>query len=53
MINPHLPHTPENTLSGKFQTMRGAAGKAMLVYLFSGSLGAAVVAYLVFRGMGC
>jgi hypothetical protein len=31
----------------------GAAGKAMLVWLTTGSLGAAVVAYLLFSGMGC
>jgi hypothetical protein len=31
----------------------GAAGKALLVYLGSGSVLLAVVAYLVFSGMGC
>lgn len=30
-----------------------ALGKALIVYLFSGSLLAAVVAFLIFRGMGC
>jgi hypothetical protein len=32
---------------------KGAIGKALIVYLFSGSLLVAVVAYLIFRGMGC
>lgn len=32
---------------------KGAAGKAAIVYLASGSLGAAVVAYLIFHSMGC
>ena len=32
---------------------RGAAGKALIVYLATGSLGAAVVAFLVFKMMGC
>jgi hypothetical protein len=31
----------------------GAAGKALLVYLGTGSIGVAIVAYLLFRGMGC
>jgi hypothetical protein len=32
---------------------KGAAGKALLVWLASGSLGAALIAYLVFAAMGC
>ena len=31
----------------------GAAGKALIVYLGTGSVGAALVAYLLFKGMGC
>lgn len=31
----------------------GAAGKALLVYLGTGSIGAALVAYLIFKGAGC
>jgi hypothetical protein len=31
----------------------GAAGKALIVWLASGSLGLAVIAYLLFSGMGC
>lgn len=31
----------------------GAAGKALLVYLGSGSVILAIVAYLIFSGMGC
>ena len=32
---------------------RAAAGKALIVYLATGSLGAAVVAFLLFKMMGC
>jgi hypothetical protein len=32
---------------------KAAAGKALLVYLGTGSIGAAIVAYIVFRMMGC
>ncbi len=31
----------------------GAAGKALIVWLGSGSLVLAIIAYLVFSGMGC
>ena len=31
----------------------GAIGKALLVYLGTGSILAAIIAYLVFSGMGC
>jgi hypothetical protein len=31
----------------------GAIGKAFLVYLGTGSIGVAIVAYLIFAGMGC
>ena len=34
-------------------TNEHAIGKAFLVYLGSGSILAAIVAYLVFAGMGC
>lgn len=32
---------------------RGAIGKALIVWLASGSFFAAVIAYLLFAGMGC
>jgi hypothetical protein len=32
---------------------KAAAGKALLVYLGTGSIGAAIVAYLIFKGAGC
>ena len=32
---------------------RGAIGKAILVWLVSGSFGLALLAYLVFAGAGC
>jgi len=31
----------------------GAAGKALIVYLATGSIGAALVAFLLFKVMGC
>ena len=31
----------------------GAIGKALIVWLATGSVGAAIVAYLLFAGMGC
>ncbi len=31
----------------------GAAGKALIVYLATGSVGAALVAFLLFKVMGC
>ena len=31
----------------------GAIGKALLVWLGTGSIGIAIVAYLIFAGMGC
>ena len=35
------------------QPRKGAIGKALLVYLGTGSIGVAIVAYLIFSGMGC
>jgi hypothetical protein len=32
---------------------KAAIGKALIVWLATGSVGAAIVAYLVFAGMGC
>lgn len=32
---------------------RGAAGKALIVWLASGSVFAALIAYLIFSAMGC
>jgi hypothetical protein len=32
---------------------RGAVGKAFLVYLGTGSLGAAIIAFIIFKVMGC
>ena len=32
---------------------KAAAGKALLVYLGTGSIGVAIVAYIVFKMMGC
>jgi hypothetical protein len=32
---------------------RAAAGKALIVYLATGSVGAALIAFLLFKGMGC
>jgi len=45
------PSTSKNEVINVRQ--RGAAGKALIVYLFSGSLLAAGAAYLLFTGVGC
>ena len=36
-----------------FPQRAGAIGKAFLVYLGTGSVAVAVIAYLIFAGMGC
>jgi hypothetical protein len=41
-----------NNLADRRRTT-GAIGKAFLVYLGSGSLVAALIAYALFSGMGC
>ena len=38
---------------GRVRAARGAIGKALIVWLASGSLGLALVAYLLFSMMGC
>lgn len=35
------------------QRRKGAIGKALLVWLFSGSLGLAVIALIIFAAIGC
>lgn len=45
-------HINQGELMQRIQR-RGAAGKAFLVYLGSGSVIAALVAYFAFAGMGC
>ncbi len=40
-------------VSPSVPTRRGAIGKALIVWLASGSLGVAVIAYLIFAGLGC
>ena len=44
------PGVERNRLIGK---AKAAAGKALLVYLGTGSIGAAIVAYIIFKMMGC
>jgi hypothetical protein len=46
------PEAPEKVRKSIPQRV-GAAGKALLVYLGTGSIGAALIAYLIFRGAGC
>ena len=46
----HVFGAHRNRLIGR---AKAAAGKALLVYLGTGSLGAAIVAYLIFKMMGC
>ena len=39
--------------SRKSYAARGAIGKAIIVYFFSGSIVVAGIAYLIFHSMGC
>lgn len=48
-----LPNTPLTGGGNKTPPRRGAAGKALIVYLFSGSAVLALLAFVLFRGMGC
>lgn len=48
-----LPTTPLTGGGSKVPPRRGAAGKALIVYLFSGSAVLALLAFVLFRGMGC
>jgi hypothetical protein len=44
------PGVERNRLIGM---AKAAAGKALIVYLATGSLGAAIVAFILFKLMGC
>jgi hypothetical protein len=47
-------YTPPSRQPARAQpARRGAIGKALIVWLASGSIGLAVVAYLVFAAAGC
>ena len=46
----HVPGVRRNRLIAK---AKGAAGKALLVWLGTGSLGAAIAAFIIFKMMGC
>jgi hypothetical protein len=56
---PPVPETTTREEAPKLKTRlsipqrAGAAGKALLVYLGTGSIGVALVAYLIFKGAGC
>lgn len=43
----------KNTQPLTLRARAGAAGKALIVYLGSGSVILAIVAYLIFNSMGC
>ena len=43
----------KNTQPQTLRARAGAAGKALIVYLGSGSVILAIVAYLIFNSMGC
>lgn len=45
--------TTEPAEGAGYETRRGAIGKALIVWLASGSFLAAVVAFFIFAGMGC
>jgi hypothetical protein len=48
-----VPAEPKKKVRKSIPQRAGAAGKALLVYLGTGSIGAALVAYLIFRAAGC
>lgn len=48
-----VPHTPSTQPRQSLRARAGAAGKALIVYLFSGSALVAILAYFLFSGMGC
>lgn len=45
--------TQRLTASASAHVRRGAIGKALLVWLLSGSFGIAVIALIIFAMMGC
>jgi hypothetical protein len=48
-----VQETPTTKVRQSIPARAGAAGKAFIVYLASGSVGLALVAFLLFKGMGC
>jgi hypothetical protein len=50
-----MDHQPSSPIPGSAPaaSRRGAVGKALLVWLVSGSFGLAVVAFVAFKVMGC
>jgi|GEM_PF-3730605 len=47
-MKPQLLPRPDRTALER----RGAAGKGLLVYLFSGSIGLALLAFIIFKMIG-
>jgi hypothetical protein len=54
-VQPHAVNNPSSEKPARVSIPArvGAAGKALIVYLATGSVGAALVAFLLFKGMGC
>ena len=53
MVRKAIPTVgPDGQIVGE-KPRKAAAGKALLVYLGTGSIGAALIAYLIFHSMGC
>ena len=46
----HVPGVRRNRLIAR---AKGAAGTALLVWLGTGSLGVSIVAFIIFKMMGC
>lgn len=51
--NQTQPTTETTQPRQSLRARAGAAGKALIVYLFSGSALLAILAYFLFSGMGC
>ncbi len=47
------PQTLRPRIRPSIRARAGAVGKALIVYLATGSVGAALVAFLLFKGGGC
>lgn len=47
------PAAADTSAAPSLPPRRGAVGKAIIVYLFSGSAVVALLAFVLFRGMGC
>jgi hypothetical protein len=48
-----MPKQSATDVDSSERPRKAAVGKALIVWLATGSVGAALIAYLLFAGMGC